>query len=204
MNNLKTLVTIFLIGMAMNVANGQFGVRAGANLASLKVKVDFLGTSLAVETDDKLGGHIGVYYKTAMTESVTIRTNLIYTTGGGKVNDETTGESNSVNASYLGIPIDVMYAVPVGENSLSLMGGPFFGYLLSSSSDEGSSDEDEFSSVDYGLNFGLQFQIKELGIGLTYGLGLANVIPDEVTSTDFFEGASANTRILSLFFTYDL
>jgi len=160
MNYLKTTLTIIIIGMALSIANGQVGVRAGVNLASLKVKAEFFGTTFSESTDKKLGGHIGVYYKTAMNEKFSIRTNLLFTTGGGKVTDDFSGESNSVSASYLGVPIDIMYTVPVGENSLSLVGGPFIGYLLSSSSDDGTSDEDEFSSIDYGINVGLQFHVK--------------------------------------------
>ena len=182
---------------------GQFGVRAGGNLASLKIKVDFLGTSLSVNTDDKLGGHIGVYYKEKIGEKFTLRPNLIFTTAGGKATDETTGESSNLNATYLGIPVDFLYSSPVGENSsFALLGGPFVGYLLSSSADEGGED-DAFKSLDYGLNFGVQFQANKIGVGLTYGLGLANIVP-ETEANILFADASASTRIISLFLTYDI
>ncbi len=202
MNRLKLIFTVLFIAMTFGVVNGQVGVRLGANLASLKVKVNFLGSSFAINTDEKLGGHFGVYYKKAINEKFSIRPNLIFTTGGGKFNDETTGESSNLNASYLGLPVDFMYTVPAGSNSFSLVGGPFLGFLLSSSSDE-SSDEDELSAMDFGLNLGFQFNVKSFGVGLSYGIGLANVIPEEEV-TAFFSGAEANTKVISLYFTYDL
>ena len=203
MNRIKTTFTLLLIVLTIGVSNAQFGVRAGLNLASLKVKANLFGLPIAVSTDDKVGGHIGAYYKSKLSEKLSIRPNLIFTTGGGKAVDDTTGESNSVSASYLGLPIDFMYTVPAGSNSLSLIGGPYLGYLLSSSSDEGS-DEDEFTSTDIGLNFGLQFNVKKLGIGIVYGIGLTNVLPEIDTGTSFFGDASANTRIFSFYVTYDL
>jgi len=202
MHRLKVTFTILFIAMSFGILNGQIGVRAGANLASLKIKVNFLGTSLAVTTDEKLGGHIGAYYKKAIDDKFSIRPNLIFTTGGGKIDDDFSGESSSISASYLGLPIDFMYTVPAGSNSLSLVGGPFLGFLLSSSTDDGS-DEDEFNAMDFGLNFGLQFHVKSFGIGVSYGIGLANVIPEEDAS-DLFAGAEANTKVISLYFTYDL
>ena len=205
MNTSKFTLTFLLIVMTFGISNGQFGVRAGANLASLKIKVDFLGTSLSISTDDKLGGHIGAYYKEKINDKFLIKPSLLFTTGGGKVVDEFSGESSSVSSTYLGVPIDFMYTAPVGDNTLSLGGGPFVGYLLSSSSDDGS-DEDQFATLDYGLNISLHFQIKSFGIGFTQGIGLANVIPQEVVSSPLFDdiGASANTRVTSLFITYDL
>lgn len=208
MKTSKLLFTFLIIVMTVGTSMGQFGVRAGANLASLKVKVDFLGTALSITTDDKLGGHIGAFYKSKINEKFTIKPSLIFTTGGGKVVDDFTGESNSISSTYLGIPVDFMYTSHVGDNTLSLGGGPFMGYLLSSSdSANSSSDEAAFSTLDYGLNISFHFQMKQFGIGLTYGIGLANVVPgDDVTTSSIFGdiGTTANTRIVSLFFTYDI
>lgn len=206
MNRLKTTLTFLIIIMTLGISNAQFGVRAGVNLASLKIKADFFGASFVINTDTKIGGHIGAFYREEVNEKFSIRPNLIFTTGGGKVEDASTGESNSINISYLGLPIDFMYTLPAGENSFSLMGGPFFGYLLSTSTNEGSVEEGEgFTSLDYGINIGVQFQIKSFGIGLTYGLGLANIAPEEEINSQFFEAnTSASTKVTSIFFTYDL
>ena len=201
---LRILFALFLIGMVTNFSYGQAGIRAGLNMASLKIKLDFFGTSLSESTDRKLGGQIGVYYRTEMTEKFSIRTNLLFSSGGGKVEDPSTMESSSVSASYLMVPVDFMYSAPVGKNSLSLLGGPFVGYLLSSTSSEGSSEEDEFRSIDYGINLGFHFQVDAFGVGLTYGLGLANVIPSEAPTSSFFGDVKANSDIFSLYFTYDL
>jgi hypothetical protein len=203
MNKLKLPFTFLLILLTIGVSYGQSGVRAGVNLASLRMKTDFFGSSFSITTDDKLGGQFGVYYRTTINEKFSIRPNLVFTTGGGTIKDETSGESNSVSSSYLGLPIDFLYTVPAGSNTLSLVGGPFLGYLLSSSSEQGTG-EDEFSSLDYGLHFGLQYHIKSFGIGLSYSWGMANVIPEEVTGDPFFEGFTAQTRAISLYFTYDL
>ena len=199
----RKIFTLLFITMVFNFANGQAGVRAGVNMASLKIKIGFFGAAVTESSDNTFGGHIGVFYRAKITEKLSIRPNLLFTTGGGKVDDPTTGELVTVNASYLQVPVDLMYSIPVGKNSLSVLGGPFIGYLLSSSSSEGSSEEDEFTSTDYGINMGLHFQIKAIGIGFTYGLGLSNVVPEEVDTSGFFGNVSANSRIFSLYFTYN-
>lgn len=202
-NRLKITLTFLLVVMTIGITKGQFGVRTGLNLASLKIKVNVFGLPVSVSTDDKIGGHFGVYYKSQVSENLTIRPNLLFTTAGGNIEDETTGESEGVSASYLALPVDLMYSVPVGDNSLSLVGGPYLGFLLSSSTDDGS-DEDEFASTDYGINLGIQFNVNEIGIGLSYGIGMANVIPEEDVTSSFLGESSANTRVVSIYFTYDL
>lgn len=203
MNRLSVLMTGLMMCTMIHMSNGQAGLRAGVNMASLKISVDFFGVPFNVTTDDKFGGHFGAFYKSKISERLTIRPNLLFTTGGGQAEDETTGETSSVSATYLGVPIDLMYSTPVGENTLSFVGGPYIGYLLSSSSDE-DSGEDEFASMDYGINFGAEFQVNKVGIGLSYGIGLANVVPSETTELSFFANSSAKTRVVSLYVTYDL
>lgn len=204
MNTIKTTLTLLLMVTAIGISHGQFGVRGGLNLASLNIKANVFGLSVSESTDSKVGGQIGAYYKSELSEKVFIRPNLLFTTGGGKIVDEITEESSSVSATYLGLPIDFMYSAPVGSNSLSLIGGPYLGYLLSSSTSDGGDNEDQFSSMDYGINFGLQYNVKKLGIGLTYSIGLANVIPEEDLASAFFGDVTASTRIVSFYFTYDL
>lgn len=56
----------------------------------------------------------------------------------------------------------------------------------------GSDYESDFKRLDFGLTMGAGVEINSIQIGLTYGLGLANISP----STD--NGSKINNRVLGL------
>ena len=203
MNVSKFTFTFLLVIMTYGISSGQYGLRVGANLANLKITNESPLSSFFATSSDKLCGHIGAYYREEINDKFSIRPNLLITAGGSNLTSSFTMGLASVSTIYLGLPLDFMFHIPVGENTLSLVGGPFVGYLLSYSS-EVSDEEDEFKNVDYGLNLGLHFQFKSFGIGFSYGIGLANVARESEFPNQLFGETNVNTRAFSLFFTHDL
>ncbi len=203
MNTSKiTLVFLFIV-MNYSISNGQYGVRVGANLANLNIKNESLVSTFTTDSENIFCGHIGAFYRQELNEKFSIRPNLLITSGGADLNSLFTSGSTKVSAIYLGLPIDFMFHIPIGENTLSLVGGPFTGYLLSSSK-ESSGVENEFKTLDYGLNLGFHFQIKSFGIGFSYGIGLVNVALEGELGNRLFGNGNAYTRTSSLFLTYEL
>jgi len=175
---LLTAVTFLMIGM-FNYASAQFGARVGLNMANVVFDEDD-----EIDFDNKIAFHAGVFYEHAINESIYIRPAALISLKGAQISEDFGGTtiSQSVNFSYLEVPIDLVYKIAVGSNSLNINAGPYLGLLMSANTkfDDGMSEEtedvkDQLKGIDFGLNFGVEYQLSQLGIGAGYGLGLANI-----------------------------
>lgn len=170
--------------------SAQFGARLGLNSSSQSV--EFSGIS--VNSDSKIGMHLGVFYEMALSDRISIRPAALYSMKGGKSDD------TSLGANYLEIPVDLMYYITKGDTKFFLAAGPYLGFGLNLSGDgvEGSFKDNGFKSTDFGLNLGLgaEFMNKYV-VGLSYGLGLSNISEP----VDGFDVSSKNKN-LSLYLGY--
>jgi len=176
---LFTTVAILMLGM-FNQASAQFGARAGLNISN----VSFADEDEAF-FDSKIGFHAGVFYEHRLNEALYIRPAALFSLKGAKAEEEFAGVtiSQSVNISYVEVPIDVVYKIAAGGNSININAGPYIGMLLSANTkfDDGSGNSEEedvkdmLKGIDFGLNLGVEYQMNQLGIGAGYGLGLSNI-----------------------------
>jgi hypothetical protein len=143
-------------------------------------------------------------------------TGVLLSTGGYKADDDILGIEYKVNLKTLNIVVPLTGKVGIDAGSVRFYGafGPYVGFGLSGkaksevtvlgqtekdeSDIEWGSDEadDDLKRLDYGLTAGAGIEISTLQIGVTYGLGLANI------STETDMGATINNRILGISATY--
>ncbi|MFI5155479.1 MAG: porin family protein [Chitinophagales bacterium] len=173
---MKKLVVMVLTAGTFFTASAQvqFGVKAGANFATLtgtgtdgaKTKVDFNGGGFA---------HIPLF------NSFFLQPELVYSGQGAKGTQNET--DFTVNQSYLNVPVLFQYRHSSG---LFAETGPQIGFLLAANVKSGSMSEDiksSYKSTDFSWAFGLGYMIPSIsaGIDVRYNLGLTDIAAQEVS-----------------------
>jgi hypothetical protein len=171
----KLVFLVFTTGVFFTAsAQIQFGVKAGANFATLAgngsegatTKVDFHG-----------GGFVHI----PLVNSFFLQPELVYSRQGAKATSD--GVVFNINQNYLNIPVLAKY-----QHSSGLYGetGPQLGFLLSANvSAEGTSQDvkSSYKSTDFSWAFGVGYKIPLMnaGIDARYNLGLSNIAATEVS-----------------------
>ncbi len=215
---MKNLVKLFVVVIAFTMTTElfaqNFGVKAGLNLSNMLMKDD----DDTYSDDFKMnpGFHIGATAEFPLAEMISFETGLLLSTKGFTVSEEETfmGETYKIegkmNLLYLDIPLTAKASFDLGGAKIYGAFGPYLGMGLSGKSKyegtyngetetyeediEWGSDEDEsdLKRLDFGLTMGAGVEINSIQIGLSYGLGLANISP----YTD--GGTKINNRVLGL------
>jgi hypothetical protein len=167
---MKKLFVLVLSAGAFFSANAQvqFGVKAGANFATLtgnavdgvKSKVDFNG---------------GAFARVPLFNSFFLQPELVYSGQGAKAS---VNEGDfTVNQSYLNVPVLFQYRHSSG---LFAETGPQVGFLLAANVKAGGVSQDvksSYKSTDFSWAFGVGYQLSSIpaGINARYNLGLTNI-----------------------------
>lgn len=122
----KIFLGLTVLASSLSFAQ-QFGVKAGLNLS------DISNTSTAVDTKMKTGLYAGVTATFPITESYSIKPELVYNQMGAKTDLYDFGGiigqvSTTTKLDYLSLPIMLQYNLP---SNLYLEVGPEFSYMLS-------------------------------------------------------------------------
>ena len=192
MKKLLSIAFAFIAFMA--VSNAQFELRAGLNLANTSSELN----DESFKFDNQIGFHFGVTYEKIINDNISFNPGALFSTKGNKLDEE----KFHLKFNYIEIPLDLVY----NTGSISIHAGPYVGILLSAKEkDNGGEEQDAkegLKSLDYGLNFGLSYNVTEqIGIGLNYGLGLANIVEQE---EDSFFDISHKNKVIGFFVTYKL
>ncbi|WP_271767742.1 porin family protein [Aquimarina algiphila] len=173
---MKKLMLFAVLASLSLVATAQeesirFGAKAGVNFANISGD----GTD---GVDGRTGFHIGALVEIPISEKFAFQPELLYSSQGAKLdigNLETTTKIN-----YINIPLMAKYYVAQG---FSLQAGPQIGFLTSAKAkvegpgvDEDNDIDDAIKGIDFGLNFGLGYQL-DMGLFFDgrYNLGLSNI-----------------------------
>ncbi|MEC4050171.1 porin family protein [Flavobacterium sp. SUN046] len=166
---MKKYLTIGLVVLVIGIAKAQevkFGVKGGLNLMKISDE-QVKGTST-------VGFHLGGLAAIKLSDKFTLQPELLYSTKGTK--ESYYGIEMKTNLSYIDLPIMAKYFIVEG---LSVEAGPQIGYLVSakgSSNSEYAVFENNFKTIDYGLNLGTGYELKEgLLFQLRYYFGLADI-----------------------------
>ena len=199
---MKNFTKLFMIAIAMTMAtNGLYaqkiGIKAGFNLSNMLIEDEIYSNDFKM----KPGFHLGAIVDIPLNDMFSIETGLLLSTKGFKLSEEETemGETFKYefkyNLIYLDIPLTAKASFNVGDAKIYGAFGPYIGIGLSGTvkselsfageteSDseiiDWGSDEnnDELKRLDYGLTMGVGVEINSIQIGITYGLGLANISP---------------------------
>lgn len=175
----------------------QFGFRGGLNLndiASFYV-VGFDEPS----TEFRVGYHVGIVSKLKLSEKVNLQPSLLFTSKGYKSNESTYfnlvfgAESQTSITNYIELPVEFQYtfseqifafigpyiAYGIGGKLKTVSGGQETetNYLFESASiiNPPSNGEVLIRNLDFGLNFGLGYQLnRSVAISIGHQLGLSN------------------------------
>ena len=213
-NLLKLLIVVIGFTMTTESYAQTFGVKAGLNLSNMLVEDD--DDTYSDDFKVNPGFHVGATAEFPITELFSFETGLLLSTKGVKASEEETfmGETvkyeSKLNLIYLDIPLTAKASFDLGGARIYGVFGPYIGMGLSGKSkfeitamgeteteeediklgsDE---DEDDVKRLDFGLTMGAGVEISSIQIGLSYGLGLANISP----YTD--GGSKISNRVLGI------
>jgi hypothetical protein len=135
-----------------------FGITGGLNFA--KLTTSFEGASFSASTGSLTHFSAGIFADAPVGGNFSIQPGLYYTGKGGKSTFE--GESSKLKLSYLQLPVNVVYNVPVSAGKFFFGAGPYAAYGLSAKAedDSGVSEKLKFGN-DNGSN------IKRTDFGAT-------------------------------------
>ncbi|QNK78417.1 porin family protein [Winogradskyella undariae] len=174
MKKLLLITAVAVLGFSnVNAQEVTFGAKAGVNFATLGGDTEDL--------DGLTSFHVGGVAEISFSEKFSVQPELLYSAQGASF--EESGYEETLKYDYLNLPIMAKYYVAEG---FSVEAGPQIGFLLSSKYEmeyDGESEEvdnDDASSIDFGLNFGLGYKMDNgLNFSARYNLGLSNVYDGE-------------------------
>lgn len=202
---MKLFVVVIALAITTESFAQGFGIKAGLNLSNMLSEDDEFVYSDYY--DNKAGFHLGVTAEFPVSEMFSFETGLLFTQKGLKITNIWGMKVDvSLNLNYLEVPLLGKVTYDLGGASIYGQLGPYVGFGLSGkwkSEDEEEdvewgSDEmkDDFKRLDFGLNIGAGAQISNITIGATYGLGLANISPDD------YRGYRENHRVIAISIGY--
>lgn len=207
---MKLLVLVIVFSLATETFAQKFWVKGGMNLADMLIKDD--EDNLSDDYKMKPGFHLGATAEMPINEMFSFETGLLLSTKGTKMSEEEDGDKyeGKINLMYLDIPLNAKASFDIGGAKLYGTFGPYIGMGLSgkiksevtyngeTETDEetvewgSDEEEDDLKRLDFGLAVGGGVEIKSFQIGLTYGLGLANI------SSDTEYGMKISNRVLGI------
>lgn len=191
--NLAAFVGSILLLFGATQVNAQsnnpgpnFGIKGGLNLSQL-----YVDQPNVEDESMKAGINFGVFAKIPITNFVALQPEVLYSNAGSKITYGGSDLENILgiepgevrfNLNYVQVPI----ALAVNLGPLNVHAGPYFSYLLSakvkdmkssdlSSKDVGTLDTDDFNKFDYGVMFGVGFDVNKVTLGVRYNYGLREI-----------------------------
>ncbi|MEQ8547142.1 MAG: porin family protein [Cyclobacteriaceae bacterium] len=213
-NILKLLIVLIGFTMTTESYAQTFGVKAGLNLSNLLVEDD--NETYSDDYEMNPGFHVGATAEFRITQLFSFETGLLFSTKGFKISGEESifgvaiQYESKMNLFYLDIPLTAKASFDLGSAKIYGVFGPYIGMGLSGKSkyetttlgetETGEEDinwgsdevEDDLKRLDFGLTMGAGVEISAIQIGLSYGLGLANILPYND------DGSRISNRVLSI------
>ncbi|MDR3713683.1 MAG: porin family protein [Puia sp.] len=167
---MKKVVLVLVAGISLASAKAQiqYGVKAGANFATITGS-DASGAKSITNFNG------GVFAKIPLAGSLSLQPEVLYSGQGAKATQD--GYEAKVNLGYLNVPVLVKYNLPMG---FSVQTGPQIGFLLSATDKLNGVSipgaKSSYQSTDFSWDFGAGYVTPfNLGIEARYGLGLTKI-----------------------------
>ena len=191
-----------------------FGIKAGMNMSNMVAEDN--DVIYSEDYKSNIGFQVGPTMQFEISDVMSFETGLLLGTKGYNLKDELMGMDMDVKTSllYLDIPMTAKATFDLGGAKLYLTGGPYVGVGLSGQMSGEMSfmgqtqtiDEDlEFGSdeekhdlkrLDYGVTAGAGLEIRNIQLGVTYGMGLANL------SNNTDNGTNLTNTVLAIGLAY--
>jgi hypothetical protein len=184
----------------------KFGVKAGLNLSNVYGTDD--GHVYSKDYRVNPGFHIGPIAEFPITKIISFETGLFLSTKGYIADEEVSilDYTSKNRFYYLDIPITAKATCIIGKIKIYGNIGPYVGIGLlgkvrfkasiGSLSDsyekevEWGDENDNYRRLDYGLSLGAGVEFKQILMGISYGLGIADISSNTYTK--------ANNRVLGI------
>ncbi|MDR6300303.1 porin family protein [Mesonia maritima] len=160
MRKLIFLVTVMLFVGNLKAQEVDFGIKAGANFATLS-DVD--------NADRKTGFQGGIFAGVKFNDSWGIQADLLYSQQGSEF------DADKVNLDYINIPVVLKYYLIGG---LNLQAGPQFGFMVNDDFPEANEIGDQIETNDFDISgaFGVGLDLAfGLRLDARYNLGFTDV-----------------------------
>lgn len=197
---LSALAVCALSGSAFAQQEVKFGPKAGVNFANISGQDN---------AEMKTGFHVGAVAEIKFNEKFSIQPEVLYSAQGAKYeyfvgNNKLADATQSLD--YINIPIMAKYYIVDG---FSVEAGPQVGFLtkaerkfenaVTGSSLSSGDNKDDFKSVDFGVNFGLAYDLPSgLFINARYNLGLSKIGEDYTIGNTTFEAADHKNSVIQV------
>ncbi|MDT3405047.1 porin family protein [Mucilaginibacter terrae] len=185
---LLTMVAAAAASLAFAQTKTTFGIKAGVNFASLQASSS--GSSVTATSGSVTMFTAGAYADAPLgNNGLSLQPGLYYTGKGGNSNDgQSTGK---LKFSYLQIPVNLVYSVPLSAGKFYFGGGPYAAYALSAKAEDkvngqnvsvdltlGSDNNSDIKRTDFGITVLIGFQFtNKLSLGVNSDFGLTSVLP---------------------------
>ncbi|HLW14891.1 MAG TPA: porin family protein [Flavobacteriaceae bacterium] len=179
----KIVLTSILFASLIFTANAQvpdvkLGAKGGVNFSNITNS----------DMDSKTGFHIGVLAEVFFSEQFSLQPEILYSTQGAELKGDYS--TAKYNLDYVSVPVMAKYYVVDGFN---IQVGPQFSFL-SKAEAKGEIDgigsgtldiKDNTESFDFGLNFGLGYQLPVgVFVDARYNLGLTKINKESISNMD--------------------
>jgi len=163
------IVALLFIGLAVNAqkTDVHFGVKAGVNIANVKVED-------AGSYDSKASFYVGGLAHIHLTQHFALQPELMYSGQGGKTT--IAGTDYKLKLNYINVPVLAQYMV---GNGFRLQTGPQIGFLTTAKTkvnDDETDVKDSFKGTDFSWAFGASYvSTAGFGVDARYNLGLSDI-----------------------------
>ena len=189
------LASVTRVALAQDSDNAlRFGIKGGLNVSNLYVEdVD--------DENPRYGFHLGVYTQLFESDVFAIQPEVLFSTKGTRTTYDVLGFDGDVkfNLNYIDIPVLAVFKL--GDDA-EIHVGPYFGYLVSASSDvDGDFDDyeeldrDDYKAWDYGLSAGVGFNVGAVQIGARYNYGLQKIADSDSADTALGDSKNSNAQV---------
>lgn len=170
MKKILTVIAIIALGTAAQAQDIKFGLKAGANFASING---------ADNTDNITSFHAGAALELNFVPMFSVQAEGLYNSIGAQVES-----TNDINLDYISVPVMAkFYILP---DRLSLMAGPQFSFLIDES--ESLIETGDANSLDIAAAGGVELRIiKGLFAQARYTIGLNDVYDGEDSKNAVFQ-----------------
>jgi len=215
---------LVMLTLVSGYSQSKIGFTAGFNLNNARIDIR---NDEEPETAFKPGFHFGIVSVTELSESIDLRSSLLFNSKGVSSGDVEGDDYDRIAFNYVELPVNLVFNLDEGFN---LFAGPYLGVgvggknkfkfdgekgeidLVPSANEvdynDFLADEAPFRRIDYGFNVGVGYSLDQMMINLGYSHGLSNLNVD-VTNVPFTGDVSADdnkffNQVVSLSLIYFL
>jgi hypothetical protein len=197
MKKLTFLAFVVLAGQHYAIAQIQFGVKAGYNLASMHVNYE--NSSFTWKSKSDL--HAGVLVNIPLLAGLSVQPEILYSGEGAKINDD--GDKITLSTGLINIPVMIKYSY----KGAFVETGPQLGFLISAKETDGSISKDiksDLKSTEFAWSAGLGYKTKiGLGIDARYNFVIGDIVRSGSEFDSFAQSARNGVFQLGLFWMFN-